>query len=125
MEDLDPTRLDVNRDARARRARWLWCAVIAVLFAWTYGPIVELDSERPASGQVEQWFFESQGTSATLVIAIAGWLAWRRRSRLILAPLIAQRGFACRHDVEGDRLAVASQSVLRTDTDRRGLRHRQ
>ena len=46
-------------------------------------------STTPA-GQVEEWFFEPSDSSPLVILALCGWLLWRRRARL--AALWGQRG---------------------------------
>jgi len=53
---------------------------------WSYRTLFGAGSTLPAQQQVEAWFFASTGTSPGLVVGVAAWLAWRRRSRLAGKP---------------------------------------
>ena len=56
------------------------------LLLWSYRALLGLEAGLPVHQQVEQWFFESTGTSPGLVAGIAAWLAWRRLGRLEELP---------------------------------------
>jgi exosortase len=84
----------------------LWAAAAGVLAVAAYGPIVwgvwgtAPDLSRRV---VEGWFFEPLQPPAGMVIAVAGWLAWRRRAALAelapaghpSAPFLLLVGLAC------------------------------
>ena len=61
----------------------LWAAAAALLAIAAYGPVVwgstAADLDRRV---VEGWFFDPGQPPAGMVIAVAGWLAWRRRAAL-------------------------------------------
>jgi exosortase len=64
------------------------------LLAYAYLPLFALEAG-PIAEQIERFFFESTGTSGGLVLAVGGWLAWRRRSRLAAAQGRGSLGIGC------------------------------
>ena len=85
----------------------LWAAAAGVLAVAAYLPVFQGVSGSAAPGlgrrAVEGWFFDPEQPPAGMVIAVAGWLVWRRRARLAaLAPsrhpvalLLLLLGLAC------------------------------
>lgn len=57
------------------RALPLLCLLLGL---WAYRAVLSADGSGPPQQRIEQWFFESSGTSPGLVAGTAAWLTWRR-----------------------------------------------
>jgi EpsI family protein len=76
--------------ARARRVAQLLAGANLALAAYAYRALLVYRPTNSLSVSAESWFFEPTDTSPLVVLALAAWLAWRRRKRL--ARLDAQSG---------------------------------
>jgi exosortase len=66
----------------ARRESFLWPAIAVLLLVGAYWRLAR--PEVSSAAAVDSWFFDSRGTSAPLVLAIATWLIARRADRYAL-----------------------------------------
>ena len=67
----------------SRGSQPLWAAAAALLAVAAYGPVVWGSTAADLNRRVvEGWFFDPGQLPAGMVIAVAGWLAWRRRAAL-------------------------------------------
>jgi exosortase len=67
---------------------------VLALGLFAYRPLLLETLHLPARSEVEHWFFTPEEKTPLLAIAIAGWLLWRRRARLLSLPDRGARGAA-------------------------------
>jgi len=72
----------------SRRAVPPLCLILGL---WAYRGVLGADGSGPVPQQIEQWFFESSGTSPGLVLATGAWLAWRRVPAWLQLPVSHRR----------------------------------
>ena len=65
---------------RAALSTWIWPVLALGFGAFAYHPLLALHA--PSGSAVEQWLFRPSHLPVGLVLAVAGWLVWRRRERL-------------------------------------------
>jgi exosortase len=61
---------------------WLSRAVVLVLAVFAYRPLALAALQLPSAYRIETWLFRPSQLPLPLVLAVAGWLCWRRRDRL-------------------------------------------
>jgi exosortase len=70
----------------APRSHWGGAVAALALAAAAYAPLLGLGPAPPELPDAGQWFFEPEESPTVLVLAVASWLAWRRRGRLRALP---------------------------------------
>ena len=93
---VEPGLRRVSATERTQRAAppraWVWAT--ALLLAVAFRPLWLASLEPPGLDRFESWLFRPSELPAAAILALAGWLLWRRRARLAAAagpvrPLLA------------------------------------
>ncbi len=105
MVEPDLRRVSADRAGVAIRAR-LWPALAVACGALAYRPLLASALQAPTARQVESWLFRPSQLPLLLVLAVAGWLLWRRRDRLLALPDRRHRGATAALALSGASLFV-------------------